>query len=163
MKAYLQAFVNFKQNDWPRLLLMAEFAYNNAKNSSTGRTLFKLNCGYHPRCKTVNLVNTLGWSRGMFSVNGRSHVIRHVLILRIFGASKNLRFRQNPEEMLNRLNSVNWAELHKGHMQESWGEVTCRGHVERSCAQEACKLPKVICIYKWAKFNSAKSNVDVSW
>ena len=28
---------------------MAEFAYNNAKNASTGYTLFELNCGYHPR------------------------------------------------------------------------------------------------------------------
>ncbi len=28
---------------------MAEFAYNNAKNTSTGHTLFKLNCDYHPR------------------------------------------------------------------------------------------------------------------
>ena len=28
---------------------MAEFAYNNAKNASIGYTLFKLNCGYHPR------------------------------------------------------------------------------------------------------------------
>ena len=27
---------------------MAEFAYNNAKNASTGYTPFKLNCGYHP-------------------------------------------------------------------------------------------------------------------
>ena len=27
---------------------MAEFAYNNAKNASTGYTLFELNCGYHP-------------------------------------------------------------------------------------------------------------------
>ncbi len=28
---------------------MAEFAYNNAKNASTGHTLFELNCGYHPK------------------------------------------------------------------------------------------------------------------
>ena len=28
---------------------MAEFAYNNAKNLSTGHTPFELNCGYHPR------------------------------------------------------------------------------------------------------------------
>ena len=28
---------------------MAEFAYNNAKNASTGYTPFELNCGYHPR------------------------------------------------------------------------------------------------------------------
>ena len=26
---------------------MDEFANNNAKNASTGHTLFKLNCGYH--------------------------------------------------------------------------------------------------------------------
>ena len=26
---------------------MAEFAYNNAKNASTGHTTFELNCGYH--------------------------------------------------------------------------------------------------------------------
>ena len=48
IEAYLQAFVNFEQNDWARLLPIAEFAYNNAKNLSTGPTLFELNCGYHP-------------------------------------------------------------------------------------------------------------------
>ena len=48
MEAYFQAFVNFKQNNWARLFPMAEFVYNNAKNASTGHTLFKLNCGYHP-------------------------------------------------------------------------------------------------------------------
>ena len=87
-------------------------------------------------CKTVNLVtNTLGWLRGMLSVNGKSHVIRHVLTLRIFGAPKKLCFRQNREEVFNQLNSTNWVELHKGYVQESRGEVTCRGH-------------GVICIYK---------------
>ena len=49
MEAYLRAFVNFEQNDWARLLPMAEFAYNNAKNASIGHTPFELNCGYHPR------------------------------------------------------------------------------------------------------------------
>ena len=48
MKTYLRAFVNFKQNDWARLLLITEFAYNNAKNASTGHTPFEPNCGYHP-------------------------------------------------------------------------------------------------------------------
>ena len=47
MEAYLRAFVNFKPNDWARLLPMAEFAYNNAKNASTGHTPFELNCEYH--------------------------------------------------------------------------------------------------------------------
>ena len=27
---------------------MAKFAYNNAKNTSTGHMFFELNCGYHP-------------------------------------------------------------------------------------------------------------------
>ena len=49
MEAYLRAFVNFEQNDWARLLPMAEFAYNNAKNASKGHTPFELNCGYHLR------------------------------------------------------------------------------------------------------------------
>ena len=80
-------------------------------------------------CKTVNLINTLGWSREMLIVNGRSDVIRHVLTLRIFGATKKLRFWQNCEEVLNRLNSASWAELHKGHVQWSRVEVTCRGEV----------------------------------
>lgn len=47
MEAYLRAFVNFKQNDLAELLPMAELAYNNAKNASTGHTLFELNCDYY--------------------------------------------------------------------------------------------------------------------
>ncbi len=49
MEAYLRAFVNFEQDDWARLLLMVKFAYNNAKNASTGHTPFEPNCGYHPQ------------------------------------------------------------------------------------------------------------------
>ena len=49
MKVYFWAFVNFEQNNWARLVSIAEFAYNNAKNASIGYTLFELNCGYHPR------------------------------------------------------------------------------------------------------------------
>ena len=49
MEAYLKVFVNWEQDDWARLLLMAEFAYNNTKNTSTGHTLFELNCGYYSK------------------------------------------------------------------------------------------------------------------
>ena len=48
IEAYLRAFVNFEQNDWARLFSIAEFAYNNAKNASTGHIPFELNCRYHP-------------------------------------------------------------------------------------------------------------------
>ncbi len=36
IEAYLRVFVNWKQDDWAKLLSMAEFAYNNTKNASTG-------------------------------------------------------------------------------------------------------------------------------
>ena len=49
MEAYLRAFVNYEQKDWAKLLPIADFAYNNAKNASTGYTSFKLNCGFYPR------------------------------------------------------------------------------------------------------------------
>ena len=49
MEAYLRAFVNYKQNDWARLLLIAEFGYNNAKNTSTSYTPFELNGDFHLR------------------------------------------------------------------------------------------------------------------
>ncbi len=48
MEGYLQAFVNFKQDDWARLLPIAKFAYNKAKNASTNHMPFELNCRYHP-------------------------------------------------------------------------------------------------------------------
>ena len=47
IEAYLRVFVNFKQNDWARLLLMTKFAYKNAKNAITGHTPFELNCVYY--------------------------------------------------------------------------------------------------------------------
>ncbi len=49
MEVYLRAFVNGEQDDWARLLPIAEFAYNNAKNASIGHTPFKLNWGYHAK------------------------------------------------------------------------------------------------------------------
>lgn len=48
LKAYLCAFVNKKQNDWIRLLLMVEFVYNNTKNTNIDHMPFELHCGYYP-------------------------------------------------------------------------------------------------------------------
>ncbi len=57
MEVYLRVFVNWEQNDWARLLPMAEFAYNNAKNTSTDYTPFKYNCGYHPKISFEEDIN----------------------------------------------------------------------------------------------------------
>ena len=57
IEAYLRVFVYWEQNDWTRLLPIAEFAYNNAKNASTGHTSFELNCGFYSRVFFENNVN----------------------------------------------------------------------------------------------------------
>ncbi len=63
MEAYLRAFVNFEQDDWARLLPMAKFAYNNAKNASTGHMPFELNCSYHPQASYKKDVNPCSQSK----------------------------------------------------------------------------------------------------
>ena len=63
IEAYLQAFVNFEQNDWARLLPMAKFAYNNTKNANTGHTPFELNCGYHPHVFFKKDTDPRSWSK----------------------------------------------------------------------------------------------------
>ena len=57
MEEYLWVFINFKQDNWARLLLMVKFAYNNAKNLSTGHMPFKLNFGYHLQMSYKEKVN----------------------------------------------------------------------------------------------------------
>src|SRR4051794_22627795 len=44
----LRAFINYKQDDWDRLLPITEFACNNAPNTSTGMSPFKVNFGHDP-------------------------------------------------------------------------------------------------------------------
>ena len=73
----------------------------------------------------------------MLSVNGKSHVIRHVLTIQIFGALKKLRFGQNQNRYS--INSTPQASQRPnarvtewGHMQGWRGEVTCKGYT--SCS-----------------------------
>ena len=58
MKAYLQVFVNFEQNDWAKLLPMVKFTYNNAKNVSTGHMPLELNYDYFSRMSYKEDVNS---------------------------------------------------------------------------------------------------------
>ena len=48
LEQYLQVYCNYQQNDWSDLLPIAEFAYNNAPNATTGLSPFYANKGYHP-------------------------------------------------------------------------------------------------------------------
>ena len=63
MEAYLQAFVNFEQNNWARPLPMVEFAYNNTKNASTGYMFLKLNCDYHYYVSFEEDTDPRSWSK----------------------------------------------------------------------------------------------------
>src|SRR5260221_11371985 len=47
LEQYLWGYTNYQQDDWATLLLMAEFAYNNATNATTGVSPFFANKGYH--------------------------------------------------------------------------------------------------------------------
>ena len=78
MEAYLRVFVNFKQNDWARLLPMAEFAYNNTKNASTGHMPCELNCGYYPRMSYKEDVDLRSQSK---SANELSTKLRELMIV----------------------------------------------------------------------------------
>src|SRR5260370_3259022 len=48
LEQYLRAYTNYQQDDWSSLLLLVEFAYNNATNETTGVSPFFANKGNHP-------------------------------------------------------------------------------------------------------------------
>ena len=47
LEQYLYIYCNYQQNNWSKLLFLAEFAYNNAPSTTTGVSLFFTNKGYH--------------------------------------------------------------------------------------------------------------------
>jgi hypothetical protein len=49
LKQYLRNYCNYRQDDWAKYLPMAEFAHNNAANSTTKQSPFLANYGYHPK------------------------------------------------------------------------------------------------------------------
>jgi len=54
LEQYLRIFCHHQQDDWHDLLPLAEFAYNNAKHSSTQVSPFYANYGYHPRMSVTD-------------------------------------------------------------------------------------------------------------
>ena len=47
LEGYLQNFVNYNQNDWYQLLLLAAHVYNNSVTNAHKMTLFFANCSFH--------------------------------------------------------------------------------------------------------------------
>src|SRR5258708_9326657 len=59
LEQYLQAYMNYQQDNWAPVLPLVEFAYNNAASTTTGVSLFFVNKGYHPRLSTNLLALSL--------------------------------------------------------------------------------------------------------
>ncbi|KAF8712437.1 hypothetical protein RHS03_01054, partial [Rhizoctonia solani] len=55
IKHFLRAYSGINQQDWTKWLPMAEFAYNNAVHSSTGKTPFKALYGWEPTLTPSNV------------------------------------------------------------------------------------------------------------
>ena len=87
IKVYLRVFVNEEQNDWARLLSIAKFAYNNAKNISTGHRLLEINCNYHLRISYKEDIDPRSRSK---SANKLSIEFRELMSL----CRKNLHYAQ---------------------------------------------------------------------
>ena len=61
LEQYLCIFCNYQQDNWYTLLLLVEFAYNNAPSATTGISSFFANKGYHPSL-TIHLECDLAFS-----------------------------------------------------------------------------------------------------
>lgn len=57
----MQAFINYEQKDQAKLLLMAKFAYNNARNMITRQIPFELNFSFYAKVSYEKDVNF--WSK----------------------------------------------------------------------------------------------------
>jgi hypothetical protein len=53
LEQYLRVYCNYQQDNWADLLLLAEFAYNNAPSATTGVSPFFTNKGYHPNLSVL--------------------------------------------------------------------------------------------------------------
>ncbi len=72
---------------------MAEFAYNNAKNASTGHTPFELNCGYHPKVSFKENVDPRSRSR---SANELVEELRELMEVCCQNLSRHRSYRKEP-------------------------------------------------------------------
>ena len=62
LKQYLHIYCNYQQDNWSELLLLMEFAYNNALSAITSVSPFFANKGYHPNI-TVHFKYNIAFSQ----------------------------------------------------------------------------------------------------
>ena len=69
LEQYICLYCNHQQDDWSKLLPLAEFAYNNALSATTGISLFFANKGYHPNIMVHPEQDLSSAKAGDFMVN----------------------------------------------------------------------------------------------
>ena len=80
LEHYLRVYSNYKQDNWPKLLPMAAFAYNNSVHASTGKALQQLLMGYTadlgnaPENKTLRGEAVLATERADWLRETKSHL-----------------------------------------------------------------------------------------
>jgi len=62
LEQYLRVYCNYQQDNWSKLLPLAEFAYNNAPSATTSVSPFFANKGYYPNI-TVHPEHDIASSR----------------------------------------------------------------------------------------------------
>ncbi len=67
---------------------MAEFAYNNAKNASTGHIPFEFNCSYHPRVSFEEDVDPCSKSRSANELDEELRELMKVCCQNLFHAQE---------------------------------------------------------------------------
>ena len=120
MKIYLQAFVNFEQNYWARLLLMAEFAYNNVKNTSTGHTPFEFNCRYHPRVSYEENLDPRSKSKTMKELSSKLRNLMAVCQQNLYHAQEFQKQAHNKEVKPQSYAPGNKVWLSSKHLRTKW-------------------------------------------
>jgi len=73
LKQYLHIYCNYKQDSWSKLLLLAEFTYNNAPHSSTGISPFFATCRYDPLIAVYPNAEITDLCTCHFAVNFNEH------------------------------------------------------------------------------------------
>jgi hypothetical protein len=82
LETYLRMYSNYRQDNWSRMLPLAEFAYNNTPQESTGVTPFFANKGYHPAFTVQNNITFTAMRAKVFTTDldmVHKEVKRHLL------------------------------------------------------------------------------------
>ena len=77
LEQYIWVYCNYQQDNWFGLLLLAEFAYNNAPSATMTVTLFYANKGYHPNL-TIHLEQELASPQAKEFVTDLNELHQHL-------------------------------------------------------------------------------------